>query len=312
VDGDSFSYDMFSQVAQALRAPMGPAPLGGLSLKRVIAIGESQSATRLVTYVDAIHPLARVYDGFLLHSRGGGAPLSQAPQPAINPPAPARIRDDVDVPVLTLQTETDLLLLGFLAARQPDHGNFRLWEVAGTAHGDTYQLLTGILDAGKAAADTTYLPPIARLFGGLIRCNAPINSGPRHYVLSAALFHVDRWIRTGRPPRRLAPRLEVVEGDPPAFALDEVGNVRGGIRTPAVDVPIATYSGLGQTGSNFCFLFGTTAHFDAPTLASLYPDHETYVDAVTGAARAAVRAGFVLRTDAREIRRAAAASSIGR
>ena len=61
---------------------MGIDPLGGLQLERLIAAGESQSAFRLVTYVNAIHPLADVYDGFLIHSRGGGgAPLSQAPQP---------------------------------------------------------------------------------------------------------------------------------------------------------------------------------------------------------------------------------------
>src|SRR4030095_7303512 len=81
--GDSFSYDMFSQVAQALRQPAGIAPLGGLRLRRVLAIGESQSAGRLVTYIDAVHPLARVYDGFLVHSRGGGgAPPAACPPPA--------------------------------------------------------------------------------------------------------------------------------------------------------------------------------------------------------------------------------------
>ena len=43
--------------------------LGGLQPKHVIAIGESQSAGRLVTYIDAVHPLVDVYDGFLVHSR---------------------------------------------------------------------------------------------------------------------------------------------------------------------------------------------------------------------------------------------------
>ena len=34
----------------------------------------------MVTYIDAVHPLVHVYDGFLVHSRGaGGAALSQAP-----------------------------------------------------------------------------------------------------------------------------------------------------------------------------------------------------------------------------------------
>src|SRR5262245_45977817 len=91
--GDSFSYDMFSQVAQAVRQPAGIAPLGGLPLRRVLAIGESQSAFRLVTYINAVHPLVRLFDGFLVHSRGGGAgPLSESPQPSIPAPTPSFIR----------------------------------------------------------------------------------------------------------------------------------------------------------------------------------------------------------------------------
>ena len=54
--GDSFSYDIFSQAAQAVRRPSGADPLGGLVARRVIAAGESQSAFRLVTYINAVHP----------------------------------------------------------------------------------------------------------------------------------------------------------------------------------------------------------------------------------------------------------------
>ena len=103
--GDSFSYDIFSQAAQAIRHPTGASPLGDLEVKRVIAAGESQSAFRLVTYIDAVHPLAAVYDGFLVHSRGAGgaigAPLSESPQPSIPVPSPALIRTDLRATVLT-------------------------------------------------------------------------------------------------------------------------------------------------------------------------------------------------------------------
>lgn len=99
--GDSFSYDIFSQAGKAVRHPRGAAPLAGLKVHRLLADGESQSAMRMVTYIDAIQPLARVFDGFLVHSRGeGGAPLSQAPQQVVNPPSPAFVRTDSRVPVL--------------------------------------------------------------------------------------------------------------------------------------------------------------------------------------------------------------------
>jgi len=70
--GDNYSYDIFSQAGQAIR-DNARTILGGLKPKKIIAVGESQSAIRLVTYIDAVHPLARVYDGFLVHSRAGGA-----------------------------------------------------------------------------------------------------------------------------------------------------------------------------------------------------------------------------------------------
>lgn len=306
--GDTFSYDMYSQVAQALRVSEGVRPLGPLIAERVIAIGESQSAFRLTTYVNAIHPLADIYDGFLVHSRGGGAaPLSQTPEPSVPAPNPTFIREDIDVPVLTFQTETDLLGLGSLAARQRDGRMIRLWEVAGTAHGDLYQLVVGMTDPGPAATDTTYHPPTASPLPGIIDCGTPVNAGPQHYVLSAAVASLDAWIRSGQPPRR-ARRLRVV-GD--AFVLDRRGNVRGGIRTPQTSVPIAILSGLGQTGSTFCGLFGTTVPFDAATLASLYPTHDRYVSKVIRATQRAVRRGFVLPADSEAIIAAAEASSVG-
>jgi len=43
--------------------------------------------------------------------------------------------------------------------------------------------------------------------------------------------------------------------------------LKGGIRTPHVDAPVATLSGLGQTGTNFCGLFGTTSLARKPVIA---------------------------------------------
>jgi hypothetical protein len=309
--GDTWSYDIFSQAGRAVRQS-AHVLLGDLRPRRVIAVGESQSAFRLVTYVDAIHPVARVYDGFLVHSRGGGAaPLSEAPQPAVDAPPLVRIRDDVDVPVLTFQTETDVAAIGFFAARQPDGPNVATWEVAGTAHADTYMMLVGPTDEGPAAADTTHLPPVRSIFGGTVVCDLPINSGPQHYVLSAALRQLARWVRGGRRPRATPP-LAVRPGFPPALERDALGNALGGIRTPQVDVPIAALSGIGQPPGSPCSRFGTTIAFDAATLASLHPTHASYVRAVGRATKRAIRRGVLLPVDARAIRQAAAASGIGR
>ncbi len=307
--GDSFSYDIFSQAAQAVRRPRGVDLLDGLRPSRMLAIGESQSAFRLVTYVNAVQPLQRLFDGFLIHSRGGtGASLSQAPQPVITSPPGTRVRDDQSEPVLTFETETDLITLGFLAARQPDSDRFRLWEVAGTAHADTYQLQIGPDDLGDSP-DVANIVISAEPIPGIISCGTPINSGPQHFVLDAAIAALDRWVRGEGAPAP-APLLELA-GTPPAYVTDEHGNVRGGIRTPWVDAPLATLSGLGQTGAGFCGIFGTSVPFDEAMLAELYASHSDYVTAVEVSTRAAEAAGFLRPADADLIEDAAAQSTIG-
>jgi hypothetical protein len=305
--GDSFSYDMYSQAGAAVRSPSGP--LRDHRVKRVIAIGESQSAFRMVTYVNAIHPLAGVYDGFFVHSRGAiGAALSEAPEPAIQVPGEARIRADVDVPVLTFETETDLTLLGYASARQDDGPNFRLWEVAGTAHADSYTLVTGWTDLGTSPDIVGIVAPSAPL-PGIIECNEPINSGPQHFVVKAALSALERWVRTGKAPKP-APRLELDPGPPLAIARDGNGNALGGIRTPQVDAPIAAFGGE-QAGSILCRLFGTTTVFSDAQLAALYPTPKAFTSAYKRALKRSTRAGWIRPADAKLMRRWAAASGIG-
>jgi Alpha/beta hydrolase domain len=306
--GDSFSYDMFSQAGVAVRQTTGTSPLGDLKVKNVIAVGESQSAFRLVTYVDAIHPITHVYDGYFIHSRGAfGAALSEEPQPVITVPGAAVIRADVDVPVLTLETETDMTFLGYFSARQDDAKNFRLWEVAGTAHYDTYGLNTGLTDVGTSP-DIVALVISSSAVPGIIECESPINSGPHHFVVKAALNALNRWVRRGKPPKS-APRLEVAAGPPVAIQVDENGNARGGIRTPQVDVPIATFTGE-QAGRVTCRLFGSTTPFDAAKLTSLYPTHKAFVSAYNKALKRSVRAGWILPADAKLMKRWAAPASI--
>lgn len=308
--GDSFSYDIFSQASQALRRPVGVDPLGDATPERVIATGWSQSAARLVTYVNAVDPLARVFDGFLVHSRpGGSAALSQAPEPVVTPPGVARIRSDVSVPVLTFQTETDLVELGYLSNRQPDGARFRLWEVAGGAHGDTYLLSVGATDLGNSP-DVAAVLVTTDAVPGIVRCDRPINSGPQHFVFDAAITALDRWVHGRAAPSR-APRLRVTPGSPAVIARDPYGNALGGIRTPWVDAPIAALSGGGQSGGGPCSLAGTTVPFDAATLAALYPDHASYVAAIDTATDRAVRAGFLRAGDAELIKANAAATDIG-
>jgi hypothetical protein len=90
--------------------------------------------------------------------------------------------------------------------------------------------------------------------------------------------------------------------------------VLGGIRTPGVDAPVATLSGLptGQGGTSFCAIFGTTTPFTPAHLAALYPNHSQLASKWGLATRSALRHGFITSADARELILAGARSSIGK
>jgi len=288
--GDQYSYDIYSQVAQAVRRPgQGKGKvdvLDGLHPKVLIAAGESQSAMRMATYVNAVHPMADIYDGFLVHSRGAnGAQLSD--NPVDNPvPEVAHIRADLDDPVLQFETETDLFLLDFAKAREDDTDRLRTWEVAGTAHADQTTIDYGV-ESGH-----TWNPDVDLDFS--TTCGR-LNEGPQGAVLRKGLDGLRTWIVDGTPPAK-SPRIEVTAT---AVARDDHGNARRGTRTPAVDVPIATLTGERPPGDAiFCSLFGRTVPFDAATLRGLYPTHDDYVAKVQAAADEAVDAGFISTTDA--------------
>ena len=154
--GDAFSYDIYSQVGRAVREDAATV-LGGLKPRHVVAVGESQSAFYLTTYVNALAGSTKVYDAFLLHGRSGAPGPLDGSGIFTADRKPVRIRTDVDVPVLMFETESDLVNLWYASARQPDTRRIRTWEVAGTSHYDTYGLVMGPKDPGDGSFDTALL-----------------------------------------------------------------------------------------------------------------------------------------------------------
>ncbi|MEJ1978285.1 MAG: alpha/beta hydrolase domain-containing protein [Acetobacteraceae bacterium] len=176
-DADAMSFDIFSQVGQALRHPGAVDPLHGLKPKLVLAAGESQSARRLGMYVNSVHPLAHVYDGFLLLSAVG-----------------LKIRPDLVSPVIKISTEHDVVA-GDAAAPQPDSSTFRAWEVAGTSHVDQHLRVSRealeLRDLGKsleaAMAPTCSVPSVGTRV-------------PTTYVVASAFEKLAHWAAGGAPP----------------------------------------------------------------------------------------------------------------
>ena len=318
--GDAWSFDIFTQVGALLTVPGDENPLGGLVPDSLIAAGESQSAACLVTYINAIDPHTQLFNAFFVHGRPGvgvsidgvfipsvlGQGIEQTRR-AISARG-ERIREDARVPVLVLQSETDVVLLGAGLADQPDSKNIRVWEMAGAAHADTYTVSAGRHDDGTLDPERLaelLLPTTSLMIGNT---ETPINAGPQqHYVSQAALSHLARWAAGGQPPPS-APRL-ALDGGGAGFRRDEHGLAVGGIRTPWVEVPTAVMSGLGQNGESFAILFGRTEPFDEEVLATLYPDgKDEYLKRFGSSLDATIAAGFILGEDREEILAVAALS----
>jgi len=274
--GDQYALDIFDQVGLGLRSTKLHL-FGSLRPREVVAAGESQSAFYLTTFADTLEPLSHSFDGLFIHSRGGnGAALNGASITTGLASGALRIRTDLAVPVFMFETQTDLILLGYAAAQQPDTREIRTWEVAGTSHADAYLV-------GSAAS--------------ILGCTTPINTGPQHTVVQAAFADFVQWVTYRKRPPSPAP-FRLTSLHPATLALDRYGNVIGGVRTPAVDVPVSTLSGAPPPGASvLCALFGSTTQFSPQIMASLYGTQASYLAKYTADLNRAIAMGYVLPAD---------------
>ncbi|UVS81523.1 alpha/beta hydrolase domain-containing protein [Actinokineospora sp. UTMC 2448] len=253
--GDELSYDVFAQAGRAVGDALGA--------RTLLAVGASQSASRMTVLYDKVLPQVEpVFDGYAF----------------VVGPAPTRRGAE---PVFQVLSETDVR-----SARRPaDTDRFRRWEVAGAAHsgheGQVYRAPISERDLGGAPTYDCDRPPFSRV--------------PMHHVTAAAYDHLRRWVERGVRPPVAAPLA--FEADGVTKRRDALGLAVGGIRLSQVAAPTALNTG-DNSGESFCFLFGSHEPFDDDLLARLYPSPGRYAAAVVAADRANIRAGYLLPEDA--------------
>lgn len=287
--GDAYSYDIFSQAGRAIgpdRETDGVDPMGGLDVKRLVASGASQSAGRLRTYINGVHPIEHVFHGFIPYiDFGSTIPFeSDFGEQRRGMRQSTLIREDLDVPVLVVNSETETL--SYIDARQPDTSTFRFWEVAGTSH---VSVIRGEDRPDLDSPNWLSFQP----------------------VYMASLRHMHRWLADGVEPPKM-PLIAMETGDKKEIARDEHGNAKGGIRLPDFVAATSSHSGRGKPvsgGSRFAFLYGTAEDFSAETLADLYPTPDAFLEKYDEALEKSVEEGMVLPEDAPKLREAAQAWS---
>lgn len=322
----SLAWDLIGQVGRLARSASGP--FAGYNVQQVLATGWSQSATYLTTYVNAIHPLHQVYDGFLIGARGTGATtlqFSATPNPALvlNQPAQTTLNGR-GTPVVNLQTETDskASIVRRADADAPSD-RFRLYEVPGSAHNDEWAAIQAV---DIITRDTFQSTPPGCFWTGTDK----ITSNPVRYVVNAAFDGLGAWAGGGAAPPS-SPRITAADGagngvaigslpSPPypantpgvipggvdGISRDAQGNALGGVRTPFVDVASRAYKPISfGPSAAFCTLTGRETPLTASAATSLHPNWSAFTAAYDAAAASAQSAGFLLAGDRAQARRLA-------
>jgi hypothetical protein len=292
-------WDIHRQVAVWLRsdAASNPFRFGSKNsrVEKLYAWGYSQTGGYLYTYINAIHPLdvrelgKPLFDAYLVAVASGPTPINQCAA-RLNADDPRRQIRNAGVPVMRIMTQSDYL--GTIAMRRPDSDVapdlYRNYEIAGSGHASPHELYFAAAPGDLEKAGRA-VPPMG--------CNeGPRSRFPSSLFFNAALRNLDSWVRQGVSPPRVDP-IAVVDGKP---VLDEFGNVRGGVRSPFVDVPTATWNG-NSTGPSFCRIAGHEVPFEASKLKALYSSHDAYVKAVRRSTETLVAARLIVKEDGKAL-----------
>jgi len=314
---DGMAWDIISQVGRLIKTDVLENPLRDLAIHNSDLTGWSQSGSYDVTYLNAIARHATlpdgksIFDGYLPGAGSyAGTPINQCaatipagdPRVQYNPPG--------GQPVVIVTTPTDFYTAGSYDRRtdrpaDSDTANrrIRLYEIGGGCHLPMDHARNFPSSAERARAG---FPPFTNFV-------YPLSSFPLHAVLDGAFANLDDWVTKGITPPH-ASRLTVV--DPkvwPVRALgDDYGNPIGGVRTPSVDVPIATYMERGPTVHRTTE--GYYAGYDIPFapgyLKILYPTHHDYVDKVTADVRTLVGQHWLTPYDGNQLINQAQAANV--
>jgi hypothetical protein len=265
--------EILAQVGVLLKSNLTHGPLAPLSARRLLLEGTSQASGVLRAYQQQKHVLSRmadgsaIYDGYLTTSTLGSAPMMVVDVPTVHMPT---------------MTEVNSGAPGGAAFRRPDSdepaNRYRLYEVAGMAHANSRET-------------PTYVPN---------PCALPVSDFPWGGMVAMGLNHLVEWVDRGIVPPRAAP-LEFdndTANDGSRLALDQNGNVKGGVRNTYVDVPVAQY-GVPNAGAtpaaNFnCSIAGTRVAYDGASLGELYKNHGAYMSALNRRLMELVREGWML------------------
>jgi hypothetical protein len=243
---NSQANEVLAQIGWMIRSNSARSPLNSdYPVERMVMGGTSASSGFVRTYMGSgLNDLPAggwIADAFLVTATLGAAPVAVNKRP-------------------TIQVPTQFEVAGTNAYRRPDSDDpdnpFRIYEIPGMSHNDSRD-------------------QPAAVFPG---CAEPLSRFPYGAMTFMALQHLIDWADRGKLPPR-ADYIEVNAGPPRSIVFDELGNAKGGVRTPHLDVPIFRYVAPNtNVPGTLCNQSGREEKFSDQVLEALYPNRGAYIN----------------------------------
>ena len=310
---DGLRWDMISQVGALLKSTAAGGPLAGMPVQ---ALYLTTQGSDVATYANAIHANLQngkpVYDGYLLKAGFNMTRLNQcAAVPAANDPR--QMIKNVGVPVIEVAAQGEIIG-GTLAVRRTDNDEpndrFRLYEVASAGHIDKSAYFGFPLQQDQVAAVGNAQGTVDWPFNAKCEPDIPLmEPSLMGLTFNSAFSNLDQWVKKGIPAPR-APRVSLMNPGTPQdiIASDKLGHGLGGVRTPFIDVPDATYF-TSSPGPGTCREIGHKLPFDTARITELYGSRRAYMSLFRETVDRLVKERWLTEGDAKRIKQRLNSSS---
>jgi hypothetical protein len=302
---DGLRWDMISQLGALLKSDAAGRPLAGF---RVEALYLTSQGGDLTTYMNAIQLRAilgsgrPVYDGYVAKAPFNVARISRCAA-APSPDDPRQKITNIGVPVIAVAAQGEVL--GTYPWRRQDsdepRDRYRLYEVAGAGHIDRSAYVGFPSMQDQAAAGNAQGTP-AWPFAARCDPEVPLMDAPTMSIaFNTAFARLDDWVRKGTPAPRASP-IELKDAGTPQVSIvtDMFGRGVGGLRTPHIEVPVATYV-TNSTGPGTCREMAHKIPLDWARLETLYGSYKSYATKVAEAVDRLVKERWLTEGDARRV-----------
>ena len=297
-------WDMISQLGMLLRQGGEKNCMGGYPVQYVYLTGQSQSGAYLNTYVSYFDSFAHsmpqggIYDGYL---NVVGALVQRSLRQSktvgdlrleerhMHPSATPYIcmSSEADLYLFRLFVEGDLLQVRVDNADTPDH-KCRYYELSGAPHTDIIcPVLTATSEIALAGGKMPNLDP---------KLLEHINDMHVEYYVCGLLEKLHIWAVTGQAPEAMD-ILKRKDGD---LERDKYGNALGGLRTPYVEVPIASY--VASNPDDPEGICGKMTYFSEEEFMRRYGSLEEYLRLFEDCVEQQVSQKWISRTDGEKMK----------